>query len=214
MNFLDINREARVESMRHRLPNSEIMRRHDNLRRLCEKQVNVYERAKRSVDAQCRPTLETYHTRFPPIQKRDFVQSTSSVDNNADRCWGQNQSILQLPIILRSTSKQSMEKRSRIRKTVAQSSAIRNHVKSGHPCNETTSCPQRTTDNHKYIPRSTEKHSTGNTPAQHRLEEKFLFRLQYRNGKEIYIRQKPDAITQHRRHKRLPRVSANHQQRR
>ena len=54
LGVVDTNREARFESMRRQSRSAQVLRRHEDLRKQCEREVQLYERAKRLLAAQCR----------------------------------------------------------------------------------------------------------------------------------------------------------------
>ncbi|KAK7487535.1 hypothetical protein BaRGS_00021237 [Batillaria attramentaria] len=54
--MLDTNREARFESMRRQSRSAQVFRRHEDLRKQCEREVKLYEKAKRLMHAECRRT--------------------------------------------------------------------------------------------------------------------------------------------------------------
>lgn len=143
LGVLDTNREARFESMRRQSRSAQVLRRHEDLRKQCEREVVLYERAKRLLAAQCRRSqmqcanrLKTFYHHYRTATgrghtaTRDVTACSVHLDARGDVCA---ESSGQLP-------------------------------------------PSR-----------------GHAQQADASEERFLFRVLHRNGREVYIRDETKA---------------------
>lgn len=146
LGVLDTNREARFESMRRQSRSAQVLRRHEDLRKQCEREVVLYERAKRLLAAQCR---------------RSQMQCANRLKTFYHNC----------PSYLTATGRGHTATRD--------VTACSVHLGArGDVCAESSG----------QLPPS-----RGHAQQADASEERFLFRVLHRNGREVYIRDETKA---------------------
>ncbi|XP_076463152.1 uncharacterized protein LOC143295373 [Babylonia areolata] len=232
---IDPNHDARLESMRRQSQTSYMLKRHDDLRKQCEKEMSLYDKAKRLVEAQCRRTQIQYLARLQmlrrcsssslPLYRRRPKTSVYDVrvtkaTHNGVRITERSRS--QTPRDdVRVTERRHIQTRDDVRVTErSRTQTPRDDVRATderrHPhtrldirtitnrCQTQASLYDVTRDDVvreagrrrgvRSAPTPTVKaRSGGGSTSQFTGRERFLFRVLWRNGQEVYIRDESEA---------------------